>query len=446
MKGKTIVTIIFLVAFTTLVIGPPTGISILIPSLQKTGVFSDLCHKSPCDEQMTAISKTISQGLTAFNAVAFFAGIILDMTSYRYVGFFAIILWSVFNAITVTKPNDGIIFSIAYIGSTLISIILFLVLMVDYVSTLPSRYQIIARSLITGAWDLGTGIYPIMATIYNNTNIQLYQMFYAYSILVLICSLVPLCMLFPLPLPCHTHVVIAQDISNDLDENKQNKCMKLFHDLYAVIRTMSFWILVAIATVSTVWHYTWFPIIIQHMEWHGMSRHNAETANGVFAWMLTFIGFSGSMIVGLGIRKWSKTVLYTILLIMSVLALFSGIIASLKNISKITQYLQYLGFALIIVHRTMSWSLISAVFFQLFPSKVGVQTGKSLGLIYTISGIIGTIVNPLVIEYLSKHPDGFYVLHSICAIMSIIFCIIFGLVLLYKCNEECNDVSFIRQV
>lgn len=288
--------------------------------------------------------------------------------------------------------------------------------------------------ILTGMWDLGTITYLLIELIIKHELVEkhiegrLWIIFFSFAFLI---GIPTLCYFYffpppPLPLP-----PTPQNQDGDLEMNDKNAInepksrllilKEQFNDFTFFVQSRLYWALVFNITSFVVYASFFFPLVQIHMKWHGANEEQQISYLYLWSILLPTLGAFTSLISGFFIKFENKLTLVGFSLFQCLVIIVLMITCLIPN-SPV--WVQSISFICIIFYRMNCATLFNSVFPILYQ---GLSYGKPLGLVWSLSGVISSVLVPIMIGKVNDNIDNFWTIHLvICS-----FCILSTLILAF---------------
>lgn len=417
------------------IVGASVGFPGLLPILLNASVYGDLCnitHDVNCSEIInTQLSMIASTTLTTLNAVGIIQGLIIDIVGTRVLGIVGVVSWIGFTICSGLAPQKGWPFFLGFMGSSVSSTFIFFAIIADYgLGLSPANFPVLVPSLLTGFWDLGSFTDVLLRFVYFSVpNMELYVLYTSYACIIGIPSLIFLICCFPPEISLSRNSFDWSQIKTTIKDQ--------FIDTLNMLKTRVFWGYVCACTSVVGYGYFIIPNIVPIMKWNGADDKTAEHYNFVFAILLPSIGALGSIFCAFCVRFDRKITLCLVVIIQVILITGFIIITEIDG----PLWIQYIGFILFVLWRMNGFVIINTLLPITYEGSIGLN--KAWGIIYTISGVIGLVVDRIMTGLISQNLNSLLYINIGMYLFAAITSILFALAFWFDLDDNCHVTGYI---
>lgn len=342
----------------------------------------------------------VNLAFVAYNALSSVSGFAVDALTPRPAAIVGTVMWTVLVGIIGVSPNNGVAFSIGFVGLNIASVMLFFSIFIVKDGLLPASWpQALPGALVTGFWDAGAFTFIILSHISSSlpTTPSLASLFGYFALITGALTVLFFAVFFP-PQTLHC--------KNFLGEMKSK-----IVSMHRYVRVRFYWALVANIFAVVSYGYFWLPLIVNHMQWKGASSAEAADYNTAFAWMLPSLGAPASLVAAFIIKFDNPRTLAAAFVVQALLSALIALFACIPG----PLPLQYVTFLLFILWRMSGFCIINACFSSVFPDFAVIGTAHAT--IYTFSGLLSIAVDQgFAVDLVISNPNNFLPIHlSFCA-------------------------------
>eukprot|EP01126_Amoeba_proteus_P009045 TRINITY_DN13441_c0_g1_i7.p1 TRINITY_DN13441_c0_g1~~TRINITY_DN13441_c0_g1_i7.p1 ORF type:complete len:344 (-),score=47.91 TRINITY_DN13441_c0_g1_i7:55-1047(-) len=278
-----------------LMVGTLFGLPSLHPLMLREKMFMSFCtpdmNLTECEKLSEEdVSRGMSVAFSIFVCSALFMGVAASYAGTRMTLLCSTLIWIVSTSIMGVGPEEGWIFFLCVTVSSVSVLGIFLAALGDLAFEIsPKSFPALMGGLLTGMWDLGSLTYMLIGMIRNvYTDSPLWIFFFSYSMIVGIPALAFFHYFWPV-------------CSEKPEERGEAGLWATMDSFKMILSNIIFWSLTLCCMVTATYCSFFFPMIVDHMKWHGADETQADYYLSVWSFLLPFVGFPATLIVAFGV-------------------------------------------------------------------------------------------------------------------------------------------------
>jgi hypothetical protein len=403
--------------------------------LIKNGVYSDLCKKSnitnSCSEQENRLDNIANLSLTLLNGTTIIGGILVDILGNKITGIIGLFLWIIAMSVSGINPHQGIYWEAGFIIYNISSIMIFFPTIFLYIpSIFKNNPSVIpcALAIITGIWDLGAMTLALLSDIVESFDVEpsITIVFLTYGFVVGSFSIIFILYNFG----CKENK-INKDENNNVEDVKYNSITQQFRSTCYYLKNSLYWCYVFNTILVVTYGYFFISQLTLYLKFKDATDDEVELINHSFSYLLAGLGFISTLIMGILLLNENDNKLSYLIY----LELITAILMSIGVFIKINIYYQILTFIFFIIWRITAFTFVNSTFSLVFENNPGY--GKAIGILYSISGIIGTLVGNLMDNYVQNDINNFSKINLVFTVLNILS----PITLLYIINKKSTNLN-----